>query len=41
LPITVALSVAAPAEAMPLRRKYRRLVPFLALVTLFITLLPK
>jgi hypothetical protein len=40
-PMTVALSVAAPAEAMPLLKTDRRLVPLSTLVTRFIALLPK
>jgi hypothetical protein len=39
--MTVALSVAEPAETMPFLKNDRRLVPFLALVTRFIALLPK
>jgi len=37
-PITVALSVAAPAETMPFLKKDRRLVPLSTLVTRFIAL---
>jgi hypothetical protein len=39
--MTVALSVAAPAETMPLLKKDRRLVPLLTLVTPFIAFLQK